>query len=192
MKIHSLIWGILILTLVFSCNRKSGKAKVGEVQPIEAETVDATEDLVIDTIANTVDEDEGPEPVYVLCELQRTSCYGKCPTFKIKLYSDGKVIYQGKANVERMGRFVAFCEPQQFESIFTAAEQANYFVLRSQYPEDGRKLSDLPKTITYLKRNGLEKRVINNFDAPADLVQFEHWLDDFFASLDWKPARGGN
>lgn len=150
-----------------------------KVEEILEEILEEAADVEIDA---TVEE----ESVYVLCEIQRSSCYGKCPTYSIKLYSDGKVIYHGKANVDKLGYHEAFCDSQNFESIFIAAAQIDYFTLRSQYPSDGSNLPDLPKTISYLKKGGLEKRVIDNFDAPASLVHFENWLDDFFDSLEWK------
>lgn len=172
---------------LFACGPKTSVPQADT--PVVIKDIDSGAEEKVEEV-NTTDEDEGEEPVYLLCELKRTSCYGKCPSFHVKLYSDGKVTYHGKAHVARKGQYVAFCEPQQFESIFTAAEQANYFVLRSQYPADGKHITDLPKTITYLKRNGLEKRIINQFDAPKDLVQFEKWLDAFFDSLQWEVARG--
>jgi len=179
------LFGLLLL----GCNRKTVVSK-SDVTNTVKEEVPALEEETAVIEVNTTDEDEGEIPVYLLCELRRTSCYGKCPSFQLKLYSDGKVTYHGKAHVQRLGRYIAFCEPEQFEAIFTAAEEANFFVLRSQYPEDGRKIPDLPKTITYLKRDGLEKRVINQFDAPVPLIQFEKWLDTFFDSLDWEVERG--
>ena len=124
--------------------------------------------------------------VYVLAELRKTSCYGKCPVYSIKLYSDGRAIFYGNSNVDKEGLYEAFCTESDFFKIFKAAELANYFVLRSQYPTDGRKIPDLPNTITYLKREGLEKRIINRFDAPVDLLEFEKWLDGFFDKLDWR------
>ena len=175
--------GVLLFG-VFSCGRKAGVPQVDEPVVVE-EVVKEEEEVVVEE--NPVVEEER---VYVLCEIQRSSCYGKCPSYSIKLFSDGRAIYHGKANVDKQGYFEAFCNPQNFEEIFTAAEQANYFVMRSQYPVDGRTLPDLPKTITYLKRNGLDKRVIDNFDAPVSLVRFENWLDDFFDGLDWKKVEG--
>jgi len=181
-RIHFIFF---VLLFAFSCTKKTNTARVDEPKVIEDTPIPEEEIVEV----NTVDEDEGEEPVYLLCELQRTPCYGKCPSFNIKLYSDGKVTYHGTANVDKIGHYVAFCEPQYFDAIFTAAEQANFFVLRNQYPEDGRKLNDLPNTITYLKRNGLEKRVIDNFDAPGDLINFEKWLDQFFDGLEWQEEK---
>lgn len=172
------------IILFGTCSRKTNLPAKTEDSPaklaVKEETVDKPEEIVVE-----MEEEE--EQVYLLCEFRRTSCYGKCPVYAIKLYSDGRAEFNGVANIEKIGLYEAHCDPQDFESLFTAAEKANYFVLRSQYPVDGQKLSDLPKTITYLKRNGLEKRIINNYDAPPALINFEKWLDIFFEALDWKP-----
>jgi len=143
-------------------------------------------EVVVEEEEEVAVEEEIEEKVILICELRRTSCYGKCPSYSIKLYSDGSVNYHGKANVEKLGHYSAYCNPQSFEAIFAAANVANYFVLRSQYPTDGRVIPDLPKTISYLKREGLEKRVIDNFEAPPSLIKFEKWLDNFFDDLTWE------
>jgi uncharacterized protein DUF6438 len=178
---YTVVFTALIL-LVFSCSKK--------VVPVESPKPPVIEDVVeveeVEIEVDTIIEVEEEEEVYILCEIQRSSCYGKCPSYSIKLYSDGKAIYYGKANVDKIGYFEAYCDSQNFEAIFTAAEEIGYFAFRSQYPTDGRNLPDLPKTITYLKRGGLEKRIIDSFDAPSSLVQFEKWLDEFFNSLEWK------
>ncbi len=186
---RNILFFLVLGVMFFSCGRKTAVAKVEE--PQEQEEVTEKEALsqseIFEAVTEEVEE-EVEDKIYLLCELKRTSCYGKCPVYHIKLYSNGTVTYDGKANVEKIGNYVSYCEPESIEAVFTAAAEANYFVLRSQYPEDGRKISDLPKTITYLKRDGLEKRVIDNFDAPANLVDFEKWLEVFFNDLEWSSS----
>ncbi len=168
----------LLLLGVLSCSKKiviveTDAPNIGE--EIEKEIEE-------EEIVEAVEEEEA---VYVLCEIQRSACYGDCPSYSVKLYSDGRAIYHGKTHVEKIGYYEALCSAQGIESIFFAAEEASFFALRSQYPTDGRVLSDLPRTITYIKRGGLDKRILDHFDAPANLIQFEKWIDNFFDDLDW-------
>lgn len=185
LRVLYLLFAILFFT---TCSKKTTPPATTEPPTVsnDVNTVEEGDEEGEKSEEEVVVEEEKVEEVYLLCEFRRTACYGKCPVFSIKLYSNGKAEYHGVAHIDKIGHYEAFCDPQDFESLFTAAEQANYFVLRSQYPTDGHQLADLPKTVSYLKRNGLEKRVINSFDAPPDLIQFEKWLDVFFAALTWE------
>lgn len=180
---HTILFFGLLVLVFLACSKRSSLPVAAE------EPVVVSMDTSLSVKTEIVEEVIEPEKVYVLCEIQRSNCYGKCPAYTIKLFSDGKVIYHGKANVEKIGYYEAFCNPEFMDAIFTEAESINYFNLRSQYPTNGSYLPDLPKTTTYLNKAGLQKRIINNFDAPADLVHFENWLDQFFDDMEWSAIK---
>ena len=37
--------------------------------------------------------------------MRRTPCYGKCPTYKLNIFSNGDIIYQGIRFVEKLGLY---------------------------------------------------------------------------------------
>ena len=39
--------------------------------------------------------------------LERTGCHGQCAEYKLSFYDDGEVVYEGKANVSKAGRWHA-------------------------------------------------------------------------------------
>ena len=77
--------------IIFSCGRKTVVADTDEViveQQDESTVVTQTE--ILEAVTEEYEEGE-PEPVFLLCELKRSTCYGKCPAYHIKLYSATKM-----------------------------------------------------------------------------------------------------
>ena len=54
--------------------------------------------------AKGIPDDINPD---LVASLQRSPCFGYCPTFKIELFSDGKAYYHGTGHVARMGNYTA-------------------------------------------------------------------------------------
>ncbi len=166
-----------------SCNRKN-KPTTASSQKLE--NIDK-EDILPKSEFPAVDIQPELEevPLYVMAEFSKSDCYGGCPSYAVKIYSDGKIEYEGFNQVSRIGKYRATLSGEQIQQIYQAVEKANYFVLKNQYPNDGRLMKDFPTTMTYIKRGGLEKRIQNNFDAPLPLQNFEDWFERFLLSLNW-------
>src|ERR1041385_2310439 len=46
---------------------------------------------------------KAPNESDVRIRLERTSCFGRCPVYSVTLFSDGRVVYEGKLNVAVIG-----------------------------------------------------------------------------------------
>jgi hypothetical protein len=180
-----LYFGTCLLILSFiSCGRKTApppSPPLSDLDPIEN-----TEILTRDSFPAVDIKPELEEvPLYLVAEIKRTPCYGECPVYQARIFSDGRAEYEGISHVTKIGKFKTTIPTKRLQEIYQAAENANYFVFGANYPTNGRFIGDLPITSTYLKRGGLEKRIKNNFDAPLALQAFENWLELFFMSLNW-------
>jgi len=176
---------VLLFTLT-ACSPKTAK-KTTEIPPIEEPT-----EVVIksDTLPTTeVVVPPPPEPVevipYVVLRMEKTACYGHCPIFEIKLFSDGRANFIGKANTDLMGHYEAHADEEFLSAISAKAQKTDYFRWADHYPLDGNYLSDLPNTITYLKIEEQEKSIIRNHDGPVALRQFEEDIFNAFQQLNW-------
>ncbi|NJL73799.1 MAG: hypothetical protein HC892_00950 [Saprospiraceae bacterium] len=129
-----------------------------------------------------------PAESYVLASIKRTGCYGKCPVYEAKVFSNGIVLYEGKQFSAREGIYEAYLTQNQIDSLLVQADSARFFDLQPLYPTDGAKLLDLPSTFTYLKKDKAEKEIINNHSAPKSLKYFEQYFDQLLLQLDWKPV----
>lgn len=182
------VFQFITILLLVSCNPKSAEKIQGESNANDRnETIDAT---IQDTFFNAIaTEEPDNESFPTILEFEKTTCFGKCPSFKVQIFSNGKVIYQGKANVEKTGFFESKVNDSFMFFIFQEAEKIGFFQFSNTYPVDGKEIPDLPKTITYLNDGSNELKVVDAFDAPLSLRNFEKFLIDKIDSLYWEKVK---
>ena len=120
--------------------------------------------------------------------LQRTSCFGSCSVDKVTLRSDGTAVYNGIANVERIGRYkgkfwkrpsakpqlkgafelpegvkeLDVTPPDYFLGIVELLRLNKFFEMTDSYGQ-GEEANDFPTVIISAVRSGKRKTVINRF-----------------------------
>lgn len=122
----------------------------------------------------------------LMVSLQRTPCFGQCPAFKIQLFTDGKVVYEGKAYCKRIGTHKATASPELIKVIQQKANEIKYLSLNEKYPKGESMITDIPTTVSYIKIGSDSKMIYNNYDAPTELIEFERWLEQQFEGLKWE------
>ena len=121
-----------------------------------------------------------------MVSLQRSPCFGYCATFKIELFADGDAHFNGFAHVKRLGNYTAKADVAFMKRITNKALSIKYLSLLNKYPVGDIAISDVPTTTTYVRIGKDGKRIINNYDPPKELVEFEHWLEAEFETLSWQ------
>jgi len=129
-----------------------------------------------------IEKDPIPE---LLLSFSKKGCYGNCPEFEFKMFSNGHLIYEGQDKVKNMGKFEARIDPLRIYKIYEIADQYHFFQLEDFYPEKGKLIGELPSTVTFLKREGMEKNIHNNHDSPTALRKFETFLEDWINTILW-------
>lgn len=152
--------------------------------------VDQPEVFDTDPFENEVEveievEEEIALAPYLMASFRRTSCYGQCPTFLIKLFSDGRAIYHGKQNVQRMGYYEAILNPEQVGQFQDLLVRHRIFDFADQYPKDGNFLADFPSAVIHCQLDGREHTITNNYDCPNSLIVLEQAVESFFENLEW-------
>lgn len=132
-----------------------------------------------------VDEEEPPK-TDLISSIKKTACYGKCAVFEAKIYSNGRVVYEGKQYVEKLGQFEAFASDEWISRLQNKALELGILAMNSHYPEKANFIPDLPNTVTYLKSEGQEKTIVNNHNAPVSLSEYETFLLSLLEELEWK------
>lgn len=121
----------------------------------------------------------------IVVAYKKTSCFGTCPVYEVKFYSNGTASWDGFMNVERMGHFETKLGPDVLGRIQERAFALKYFDFASKYPTSFT-VADAPSTITYVKLGSKEKQVESIMDAPQKLTEFENMLYDEIVKLGWK------
>ena len=183
---------LLILSLsaffLLSCNPKTTQ-KVTTQEP-SSEPTPNTPSSETNTPVPPIKAEKEPqseeEKLKLVASIQKTPCYGECPVFEAKIYSDGTMTWYGKKYVEKEGHYEAMAPADFMAKIRDKAVEVKYFVLSPTYPTEGRKITDLPNTVTYLQLNGKEKKIVNNHHAPKELKAFEAFLMEMVKQAAWK------
>ena len=124
-----------------------------------------------------------PENDSLFASIERTPCYGRCPTYKISIYKSGYVIYEGIRFVDRLGTYSTHISEKQIKAIISKAGEIGYFDLNEIYDSP---VTDLPSTITYLSVKGQKKTIKNRVRGPETLKEYEKYFDALFEDAEWK------
>lgn len=121
--------------------------------------------------------------------LERTTCYGACPYYKIAVYADGRVLYEGKSHVENIGKRTARISKATVEKLLAKAKEINYLSLENRYPNKGFGIVDFPMCITSVTIDGQQKEVYNRNDGPKELTAYQDFFDALFEEVEWEELR---
>lgn len=177
---------IVILAVVFvACNPKMGEKTV-DTKPAEEAVAEAKP-----TVEAKPSEDTETEPtksdkeVYVMVKFKKTPCYGKCPIYDVQMFNNGRVLYNGKKFVERVGTYEAKMSDADVKMVKQKFFDVEFLDMANEYPIDGQKIMDLPSTIIDFRVGDMIKQVRDKHGAPEKLKEFEKWLADYFDGLNW-------
>jgi hypothetical protein len=94
--------------------------------------------------------------------LERSVCFGTCPSYKVTVASDGTVTFEGRDFVKTKGTATARIKSDDFNKLVTEFEKI-YFSLDDKYepgtPGCGPAVTDMPYVQTSIQINGKTKRV---------------------------------
>lgn len=119
----------------------------------------------------------------VFATLEKTACFGKCPTFKFTIYNSGFAIYEGNQNVDRIGKFEAQISVAQMKQLIAVADSIGYMSFEKNY--DNPSVTDLPSTSTSIVINGKRNAVRRRVDYPKSILSFEKALQAIIDETHW-------
>lgn len=127
----------------------------------------------------------------VVITLESTGCFGPCPIYKLTIYGDGKVVYEGKEYVNVAGKQTSQLSKDQVKELVDEFYRINYFSLKNNtYTEDSFLLKcflDAGSVITSITIDGKTKK-INDYHgcpAPKKLRELEVKIDEITNSKRW-------
>lgn len=135
-------------------------------------------------------------PADTLITLRRTACFFTCPDYTVTISAQGKVIFEGRANVKVKGRSEATLSPEKVQLLINAFEKAKFFSLRNSYslPEDGCKLydGDASSATISIVMNGKSKSIEHYLgchqkkgNSVRALIKLESLIDDLTNTAQW-------
>jgi hypothetical protein len=128
-----------------------------------------------------------PERGAVLATLERTVCFGTCPSYRVTVFSDGRVQWEGASFVKVKGKATAKLTPAELAALRDAFRDAKYF---ARQDADCYDVTDNPSANTSFD-DGKQKKSIKHYygcrsskDAPA-LTALENKIDAILGTERW-------
>ena len=115
--------------------------------------------------------------------LERTLCYGTCPAYTVSAYADGRVVFEGREHVARVGTARWAVPPAVVAGLGAAAAEAGYASFPAALAEvSGACATDHPSAVTTVRTAAGTTRVAHDlgcrgFAGEAALVAFEAEVD---------------
>ncbi len=186
--VHSFLLSTALLLLLGACHPKISPRLEGQLKEPPTTTTKAPLDSTTNVQVNAppLPEEKIAVAPYVMLRLEKTACYGQCPIFELKLFTDGMVHWHGIHYVDRLGWHETFLEETYRYFLLAQAQKIEFFSMSDVYPTNGHYLSDLPNTLLYLNDGQTEKSITMNHLIPLSLKNYVEELLEIVENLEWR------
>jgi hypothetical protein len=134
-----------------------------------------------------------PSPNIGAITLERTPCFGFCPSYRVTIAADGAVTYVGQRFVRVTGEQHGQADPAALAALRTHIEAVNFFNLRDEY---WAQVSDLPSTRVTVERGGVAKSVLDyggtGAGMPPAVRDLQAEIDRVAGTAQWVERRPGD
>lgn len=126
--------------------------------------------------------------------LERTPCFGTCPAYKLTIYDDGKVEYEGKDYVKRKGKAEGQITKAELEALVGEFERIDYLNLADNYTLNSKNCpqgwTDNPTAVTSFNRKDKTKKIVHYHGCQGSnvlqqLTALENKIDQVVNTKRW-------
>jgi acetamidase/formamidase len=126
--------------------------------------------------------------------MERTVCFGSCPSYKVTIAQDGLVTFEGRQFVKTKGTTTARINPEDFKKLVNEFEKIKYFSLDDRYepgsPGCPNAATDSPSARTSIRMNGRSKSVSHYYgcrdsEVLRALTTLERKVDEIAGTEKW-------
>ncbi|AWV08620.1 hypothetical protein C9I47_2951 [Lysobacter maris] len=118
--------------------------------------------------------------------LERTSCLGSCPDYRVEVRGDGQVVYEGRRFVDVPGRYAYRVPAQEVARLVERAREQDLWSLRTDY---SAAITDHPSQIVTLDIGGEVHRIHDysgrRIGMPRAVTEFENEIDAVARTRMW-------
>jgi hypothetical protein len=126
--------------------------------------------------------------------LERTVCYGTCPAYKLTIFDDGTVMFEGKEFVKHSGTHTGQISKSDLDKLIDEFEKVDYVNLADNYVDDPKNCpeqwTDNPTAITSLDWQGKKKTIRHYYGCRGakvleQLTALENKIDEVVNTNRW-------
>lgn len=116
--------------------------------------------------------------------LERTGCFGTCPSYTVVIHADGSFVYTGERYVERLGEHTGTVPTWLLDQVLRYIADSGFMALADTY-ESGT--LDTPSAYLLVEWGDTTKVVLDHFNAaPATVWALGRLIDDLLAQATWE------
>ena len=122
----------------------------------------------------------------VVVALNRTPCFGACPSYRVTVYGNGLVVWEGDQYVALPGAHISVISLDQVRELVAAFTKADYFALDNSYTD--YRVTDMAYINTLFSQGGKTKTVqhyLGDRTAPSKLAILEAQIDGIIGTAPW-------
>lgn len=117
--------------------------------------------------------------------LEKTPCFGTCEAYKMQIFANGLVKFNGLSNHRMIGNYVSHIKKDDLTVLINEFRDAQFFNFKDEYTSND---SDLPTIYLSFRDQGQEKTVKDYYKAPSQLKDLEKKVEQLVTTLKWKKA----
>ena len=102
--------------------------------------------------------------------LSKGACLGKCPVYVGSVFGDATVLFDGRMNVDRLGRYSGSISNADLCRIKTFVEETDFMSMKE---DQSAPVMDAPESTITVKMNGQSHTVRWNIKMPEELVELQ-------------------
>ena len=127
----------------------------------------------------------------LLASIEGTACFGTCPSYKLTIYRDGAVEYEGEEYVKTKGKATGTLALDKVDAIDRLFAEHGYLKLRDSY--ESYDVTDNPSTYTSYQPLGGKLKSVRHYHgdmhAPEELSKLEKRLYELAEVERWIGSR---
>lgn len=118
----------------------------------------------------------------IFFSIERTACFGSCPTYKLTILQDGSATYQGRRFAAREGRYTGQVDAATMYALKAAADSLDFYKLEDKYDQP---VTDLPSVIIRVHADERDKQVIGRVGSPEEFKALTKRAEALLADVEW-------
>lgn len=118
----------------------------------------------------------------LVVSIETTPCMGDCPVYRLEIYGNGMVLFEGKEHVERIGSYTGRISRKELKGLRLAFEEAGFFSLEDEYVEPW---TDRSTTWVYYSDGTRQKKIKDYSGAPEALKKLEEKVLEMINGVEW-------
>lgn len=125
-------------------------------------------------------------PAVQLATLERGPCFGFCPVYKVAVFTDGTVEYEGDKFVKLTGPHEGKIGLDKVSALRDLFEKSGYAQWQDAYEQ--MTVTDLPTAVTSYTKDGSTKTIrhyLGDRTAPPQLTEVEDGFDKIIEIQQW-------